>query len=187
MGSEKEDLQTISINFHIKGARSREQLIHIERASKLVFLHETSGNQEPKHYQAPWASNAVKSHPASACLRAPTSAISCWASRNGEGNPGRVAQEGPGNPEGQRGDPAGTGPVSSSAMPCRAMPCRAMPRTSTWRGKRRLLALANARGKPRARKANTAGGHLRTEDASRTHRSPRSEAQLGCLALIKFC
>lgn len=44
MGSKKEALQIIAINFHIKGPRSREQLIHIKRVSKFIFLPLTSGN-----------------------------------------------------------------------------------------------------------------------------------------------
>lgn len=70
MGSEKEDLQTISINFHAKGSRSREQLIHIKRVSKFIFLHEASVNGASKHYRAPWSLSAIKSHLAPACPRA---------------------------------------------------------------------------------------------------------------------
>lgn len=47
MGSRKEDLQTRAINFHIKGARSRELLIHIKRAlnSSSFPAHLVIGNQ----------------------------------------------------------------------------------------------------------------------------------------------
>lgn len=65
MGSEKEDLQAISINFHIKGATSREQLIHIKKVSKFIFLHKTYVNQESKHHRAPRSVNTVKLDPAS--------------------------------------------------------------------------------------------------------------------------
>lgn len=75
MGSEKEDLQAISINFHIKGATSREQLIHIKKVSKFIFFHKTYVNQESKHHRALWSVIAVKLDPTSAL---PARAPSAW-------------------------------------------------------------------------------------------------------------
>lgn len=103
MGSEKEDLQTISINFHTKGAKSREQLIHIKKVSDFIVLHETSVNGEPTHY-----GHAALCVPESHARLQPTA-----ARRRGDGNPGRVL-----GTAGDSGvtawDPAGTGPAGTT-------------------------------------------------------------------------
>lgn len=76
MGNEEEDLQIISINFHIKGARRREQLIYIKRISKSISLHWTSASRESQHYWRSSALNAVKLHPTSFCLQVVTPMLS---------------------------------------------------------------------------------------------------------------
>lgn len=72
MGNEEEDLQIISINFHIKEARRREQLIYIKRISKSIVLHWTSASRESQHYCRSSALNTDKLHPASFCLQVVT-------------------------------------------------------------------------------------------------------------------
>lgn len=75
-GSRKGDLQTRAINFHSKGARSRELLIHIKRGSKFIFLPCIAGNWESKPSQALGSSGHGE-------VTAGVSASSCLAHRGG--------------------------------------------------------------------------------------------------------